>query len=142
MRALIDAIDKVFKDHSELMGVTIKSFGPTWELPEDMPYINILPRSKERDREFIIGTDIWYNVNPEIEIHVWEASIENLRTAFEKCEALAEKVLDILADVSVTTLDVNHHESMIETYEDNFYETNFYYMAVIVLKANQDESYT
>lgn len=142
MRALIDAVEKVFKDHPDLHGITIKSFGPTWELPEDMPYINVLPRSKERERKYFLGSDIHYDVTPEVEIHIWESSIEDLRTAFEKCETLAEKVLDILADVSTTTLGVNHHESMIETYEDNFYELNFYYMAVIVLKANQDESYT
>jgi hypothetical protein len=142
MRALIDAVDKALKDHPDLSGVTIQSYGSTYQIPEDVPYINVVPRSKERERQFIIGTNIQYDVFPEVEIHVWESSMESLREAFNKCEDLAEKVLDILADVERTTLNVNTHESQIESYEDGEWETTLFYMATIVLKTTKDESYS
>jgi len=141
MRSLIDAIEKVLSEHPDLSNVVVRAYGPTYEIPESIPYVNIIPRAKLRERQYFIGTNISYDVKPEVELHIWQASLDNLRTAFGKCEDLAETVLSILAGVSAATLNVHQHESSIESYEDMHYELTYYYAAVIVLKAVKDESY-
>ena len=146
MRALIDGLEKQLKDNNEFRNCRIKAYGlSTDELPDpDMvPYINIKPRGKPRDREFFIGTTTkLYVVEPEIELHVWESSINSLREAFEACEELTERVLDFMANISAATLGVDWHEEQIESFEDDRWEQTFYYMAVILFKARLDEDYS
>lgn len=143
MRALIDGIEQELKNRIELNGVKIESYGPKYVIPESVPYINIVPRSKERDRSFVIGTSTkLYRVHPEVEIHVIQSSMKSLRAAFDKCEDLAEDVLTYLSDISATTLNVDDHQSFIEDYDGDQWEMTFYYLAVIVLRADKDESYS
>lgn len=142
MRSYIDEIEKTLKAAPELSGTKIESYGNKYEIPEDLPYINIVPRAKRRTRQFVIGAPILYNASPEVEVHVWESSVEDLRTAFDACEELTEKVLDVLSNLTAANLGVDHHESEVEQYDGGQYETTYYYEAVIVVKGRKDESYT
>lgn len=139
MRSLIDMVEKYLGEHPAMAGVTVEAFGDTFEIPENIPYVNILPRSKPRDRIFLIGGDPVYNVSPEITIEVWEVSAESLRDAFEKCERLAENMLTALANLTATNLGVIVHEEQIEEFMADHWELSFYYMATILMKARMDE---
>ena len=111
--------------------------------PESVPYLNIKPRTKARERMFLIGQERRiYNTEPEIEIEVWESSAGSLRDAFEKCEELTEDVLDYLSAISNASLGVDYHQEQIESYEDIRWEDTFYYMAIILMRANMDEEHT
>lgn len=142
MRARIDALEKALKDDARLNGVHIESYGDTSLIPEFVPYINIVPRRKERERNFVIGSDVLYVEKPEIDLEVIESSVEGLREAFDKCEDLVETVLDVLADISSDALDVHHHESMVDEYDQGNWENSFYYRAVILWQGTKDKTYT
>jgi hypothetical protein len=143
MKSLIDAIEQELKNSTVTSRVHVESFGPTQVIPDRMPYINIVPRSKSRERQFFIGTSTkQYDVEPEVEIHVWESSMTDLSKAFEKANTLAEEILDFLADVTAATLGVDWHESQIEEYNDFPWEQTNYYEIVILFKAKKQESHT
>jgi hypothetical protein len=143
MKALIDALEQELKNSTVTSRVHVESFGPTQVIPERLPYINIVPRSKGRDRQFFIGGSIkQYDVEPEVELHVWDASMESLSKAFQKANELAEDVLDFLADVTASTLGVDWHESQIEEYNDFPWEQTNYYEVVILFKAKKQETHT
>ena len=142
MRARIDALEKALKDDIRLQGVYIESYGDMSLIPEFVPYINIVPRRKERERSFVIGSDTLYVEKPEVDLEVIESSMEGLRHAFDKCEELVEKVLDVLADISSDALDVHHHESMVDEYDQATWESSYYYRAVILWQGTKDKTYT
>lgn len=142
MKAFIDELEAKLKADARLYGVKVDTYGDKYVLPEDLPYVNILPRAKRRERSYVIGAQILYNVNPEVEIQCWEVSAESTRDAFDKCEALATKVLDCLADISASDLNVNSHESEIESFDGGEYQASYYYTGSILLKAGKEESYT
>lgn len=142
MRARIDALEKALKEDFRLQGVYIESYGDTSLVPEFVPYINIVPRRKERERSFVIGSDILYVEKPEIDLEVIESSVESLRDAFDKCEELVEKVLNVLSDISSDTLDVHHHESMVDEYDQATWESSYYYRAVVLWQGTRDKTYT
>ena len=142
MRARIDALEKALKEDVRLQGVHIESYGDASVIPEFVPYINIVPRRKPRERQFVIGADVLYVEKPEVDIEVIESSVKGLREAFDKCEDLAETTLEVLADISSDALNVDHHESMVDEYDQTVWESSYYYRAVILWQGTKDKTYT
>lgn len=141
MRAVIDQLKKELELAEALQRVTVTAFGPTFELPAKMPAINIVPRGKPRERQFIIGANPEYDAELQIELLCYTQAL-NLRDAFEKCETLAETVQTVLSNVDARdTLGVHYFSTQIETYEDAEFDAAFIYGAVILLTASVEENY-
>ena len=143
MRDIVDQLRDELSRAEQMLRVKVDAYGPVTVIPDDYPYVNILPRSKRRSRVYYLGiTTKEYNTNPEIEIHVFHASTDSLREAFYRCETLAETVQALLAAVPAATFGVDYHESQIETYDQGQYERGFIYRAVILWAAKTREAHT
>jgi len=146
MRAFIDQLEKELQEVEELRGVTVSAFG--WYSdevphPNECPAINIYPRSKNRERVYLIGADPEYDADPEVAMICWHQSPNGLKEAFERCEELAEKVQDLLAKINPRdTLGVHHFSTRVEEYVDYEYEETSMYGAIVVITARKSETHT
>ena len=146
MRAFIDQLEVELQGAEELHGVTVKAFG--WYSdevphPNECPAVNIYPRSKERERLFLIGADPEYNVDPEVGLICWHWSPNDLREAFERCEALAEKVQEVVAKVNArNAFNVFHFSNRIDEFVGFEYDETSMYGTIVVITARKSETHT
>lgn len=145
MRAVIDQIVWELDQVEELREVTVEGFGPTYDFPDKYPYINVVPGpgSKPRERVFIIGaSNRLYEAQPRVHIHVWAQDARSSRHAFEKCEAITEKVITALEAIDRTAFGsgIHYHRVTIEDFIDD-YEGAYLYHAVLRWEAKMDETH-
>jgi hypothetical protein len=50
-------------------------------------------------------------------------------------------VLNSLSKLTVSELGVDYHEEEIEEFEDGQYDMTFYYLAIIIMRANEDQEH-
>lgn len=141
MRELIDALKVELNKYPELTMVRIESFGDLEEMPEFLPYLNINPESNNRERVPLIGGYKVYEEFPKVVLHVWETDFESLGKAFDKCEALTETILEILAGIDKDDLGLKYHEEGIEKYDEGLYDEAFVSRATIMLEGRKQRVY-
>jgi hypothetical protein len=127
-----------------LQGATIAEIGNAVEIPQVVKdgYVNILPRSKSRERVFYIGGTIkQYNVEPELEVHVWQSSVDGPGDACDLAEELAENVQDEINALSPSEIGVLWIESEIDDYDQGYYEGVFYYVVIVAVKMRVEKNY-
>jgi len=143
VRAIIDGLAEWLKDHPDMGGVHIEKVKPIDEmpLPDQIPMINIWPRAKPRERQFLIGGKQEYNEFPEIELHFWESSMRDLYDAFCSCEALVEQTLTTLAGLDEDALNIKWREFQVDEYDGDEWESTFYYRIVVLMEGTDYKTY-
>lgn len=138
---LVDAIKEELKKKPALARVNIKDFAEETPIPEQCPFINIVPRAKPREREFIIGAGKLYHETNEVTLDIYHCSGSNLRQACNKAETVARDVLIAIEETASSVFGVDTHESHIESYDFDVYNGYFFYKVEIVVSARDDRQY-